>query len=75
MYTVRLWTNDRKLATCKTLTQAKRVCRSYGHDGTASSGKYAPHCWVADAGDWLVYNPVFRVGKDDHLKREEPSPK
>ena len=74
MYTVRRWKDDRVVDKVKGLAAAKRICRSCGHTGEAlDNGQYPHHCWVADVGDWLVYNPVFRVGKDDHLKREEPA--
>jgi hypothetical protein len=71
MYSIVNWDNDEIITTAAKLSTAKRLCRQQGHVGDDRAGHYAPIARVQDENGFCVYNPVFKVGKDDHLKAEK----
>ena len=65
MYYITYWDDPKKQYPVAKLASAKRACRGLGHDRTHNGMYYAPVARVQDEGGYCVYNPVFKVGKDD----------
>jgi hypothetical protein len=70
MYHIKNWDTDEIITSAEKLSAAKRLCRKQGHTGGSNGAYYAPVARVQDINDHCVYNPVFKVGKHDHLKAE-----
>lgn len=70
MFKVINWDTNAVIVEFAALSDAKKVCRNQGHTGETDYWKvsYFPVARVNDE-NGCVYNPVFKVGKDDNFKK------
>lgn len=71
MYNIVNWDTNEIIAKVSKLSTAKRLCRNQGHTGQSNGAYYAPVARAQDDNGFCVYNPKFRVGKDDNF---QPTP-
>ena len=68
MYHITRWDDNTVIASIEEINAAKRITRSQGHNGDHNGKWFCPIAYLADDDGFLVYNPRFRVGKDDDFR-------
>lgn len=67
MYSIVNWDTNQTITKVAKLPAAKRLCRGLGYIGQGNGAWYAPVARVCDEDGHCVYNPKFKVGKDDNF--------